>query len=283
VSPKSSQSSIAALVDLLLDEEPGIRAVAVDHLVRLGEAAVSELKRAADGDDARLRLRAREVLGRIAADRVAAELRVLAAKPEFDLEEACLLLARLEKPDLDGRKITARLDELSRRLAARLAKAGDFDARARALGQVIAKDGGFGGNTKAYYDPRNSYLDEVLERKVGIPISLTALYILVGRRSGLSLRGVGMPLHFLLSYEDGGQSTLIDPFRDGNLTTRENCRALLAGQRHSFREDYLKPVSDRDLFRRMLANLVHIYNEKKDAARLTRLLGIVSALQGGKS
>jgi regulator of sirC expression with transglutaminase-like and TPR domain len=275
-------SEIDALLQLLQDDNPSIREAVAQRLRRLGPEALAGLEVAAGSDDPRQRIRARAVLQRILSDRVALELRRLLESPDPNLEEAVILLARVEHPSMNLAATSAELDRLGALVKRRLQGCATARGRALCLGRVIAGEEGFRGNVQEYYDPRNSYLDDVLRRRVGIPISLAAVYILAGRRAGMNLQGVGMPLHFLVMLEERGEKILLDPYGGGGIMTREGCKARLAGLNHSFREGYLKPVSDRDMLRRMLSNLVHIYHERDDQVRLARLYGFVNALQGRK-
>ncbi len=275
-----STTEISALLQLLLDEDQLIREAAAGRLQVLGEEGMGALRGASEGEDPHLRVRARALLQKIDADQVAVALGACLADPCPDLEEAAVLLARVEHPGLDPREIVQELDRLGSAVAVAVAACASPTERALALSRVLHDLEGFRGNGQDYYDPRNSYLDEVLRRRLGIPISLSAVWILAGRRAGLTLRGVGMPMHFLVSAEFEGETLLIDPYGGGRLLGRDACRALLAGFNHSFREEYLRPVSDRDMLRRMISNLVHVYHDKGDRIRLGRMLGFVNALQG---
>ena len=275
-----STSEIQALIALLVDDDPSVREAVEDRLRSIGPPARDALADATDSDDPKLRSRARllEQRFRVAEATVAME-RVLAA-PELDLEEACVLLARIEAPDIDGESIRAEFERMTERLSEALNGCRSPRECAESLGRVLGSEEGFEGNAENYYDPGNSYIHEVLARKVGIPISLSAVYMIVGRRAGLTLRGVGMPCHFLVHMEDAGQTFYLDPFAGGRILTGEACRKLLAGFRQSWRDEYLSPVEDRDMVRRMMANLIHIYQRDGDQARLSRLYGFVNALQG---
>lgn len=276
-------TEIHALLQLLLDEDAAIRDRVADRFRQLGADGIVALESAEASDDARLRVRARALRARLRSDDVAAGLSQILLRPDPDLEEAVIHLARTEHPEVDPSSLRTELERLARLLQARLATCATPRARALALGRLIHGEEGFRGNAEHYYDPRNSYLDQVLRRRLGIPISLAAIYILVGRRAGLRLRGVGMPMHFLVQLQEGDDTILLDPYGAGRILTKEACRALLAGFNHSFREDYLRPVSDRDMLRRMFANLVHIYNDREDRVRLARLYSFVNALQGRKA
>ena len=163
------------------------------------------------------------------------------------LDEAALWIAALDHPVDVGAELGA-LDTLAADLAA---------PDAGALARALFVERGFSGNVVDYGDPRNSYLDEVLRRRLGIPITLSVLMIEVGRRLDIGLVGVGMPGHFLVSSDDG----FVDPFHAGALLDAGGARRLFerAHPGAPFAEHYLDPVGTRAVLSRMLANLVGTY------------------------
>jgi regulator of sirC expression with transglutaminase-like and TPR domain len=137
---------------------------------------------------------------------------------------------------------------------------------------------GFHGNQEDYYDPRNSFLNDVLDRKTGLPITLSVLYIEIGRYVGLPIVGVGMPGHFLVAYTAQPGPFWIDPFHGGEVLSREDCATRLQqiyGQSLAWHDTYLEPVSDHNILRRMLYNLKAIYAQRED---YNRALSIVERL-----
>lgn len=160
------------------------------------------------------------------------------------LDEAALLIAALDHP-VD---VAAQLDALD----SLAADVGADDAVSLAHALFVAR--GFVGNTDDYGDPRNSYLDEVLRRRLGIPITLSVLMIEVGRRRGIALAGVGMPGHFLVGSDDG----YVDPFHGGVVLDAAGARRLFDRTHPGapFADHYLDPVGPRAVLSRMLANLV---------------------------
>ena len=274
-----STTEIEALILLLLDDDAKIRDAVARRLEDLGPDGLEALRGARDAEDARIRLRARHMLWRLDSERMARLLEEHLGG-DSDLEESAILLARVERPDLDEVPLRAELDRLGETVKEAIRGCRTAAQRARTLGSVLHDREGFSGDVVVFDDPRNTYLDEVLERRIGIPISLSLVYILVGRRAGLPARGVGMPLHFLVALEDAkGQRLLVDPYGGGRLMSRESCRTMLAGYHHSFREDYLRPVQDRHMLRRMIANLIRVYHGRNDELRLGRLYRFVNLLQ----
>ena len=130
------------------------------------------------------------------------------------------------------------------------------------MNTVLFKEMGYKGNREQYYDPRNSYLNDVIERKTGIPITLSVLYIEVARRVGLRLYGVGFPGHFLVKYQEGDEEIVIDAFNNGEVLTHENLEQLLQhlyGGRIAFDPAYVAAIPKKQILRRMLNNLKNLY------------------------
>lgn len=197
----------------------------------------------------------------------------IAAQPDESLEmdRASLLIAAEEYPDLLVQKYLERLDQLGQRVSERLYKdAGPHETIAR-LNQVLFDEEGFKGNKETYYDPRNSYLNEVLDRRLGIPITLSALYMEVGRRIGFALEGVGFPGHFLVKHRiDSRSEIFVDAFSGGQILTKETCQARLNelyDGKLKFRPEFLRTTSRRKMLFRLLNNLKNIYVRRRDMAR----------------
>ncbi len=181
---------------------------------------------------------------------------------KIDLIRSALVIARTEYPALDIEEYAGRIEGLSRRAAALAAGLGDPGIRA-ALNQVMFEEANLRGNREDYYDPRNSFLNDVLDRGLGIPITLSIIYMEVAKRVGFLLSGVGMPGHFLLKhYGDDGQETLIDCFNRGDILSRQDCQSRLdeiySGEM-AMRPEFLHPISRRQILTRMLNNLKTVY------------------------
>lgn len=183
-------------------------------------------------------------------------------------EAAALLLARDAKPGLDVGEQLAILDELAAPLGALDPSEGAREGAA-ALAAHLHEGLGFRGNEAEYYDARNSYLDEVLRRRTGIPITLSLVYMAVGRRVGLQVDGVGFPGHFLARVGGRG-GVLVDPFAGGRVVERSMLERLAAralGDATRLRPEHLAPVGLRPFVVRMLLNLKHVHQRNRDHAR----------------
>ncbi len=197
-------------------------------------------------------------------------LSVLAGGPDeaIDVAEAALLIAQEEYPRLDVAAYLARLDALAQGASAvmedRMAPA-EHVAR---LNRFLFADCGFSGNHDSYYDPRNSFLNEVIDRRMGIPITLSIVYCAVAQRLGLPVHGVAFPGHFLAKYV-ASPEILIDPFFGRTVTEAECVRRhrRIYGPRVRFDRSILQPARQRDIVIRVLRNLKQIYIEKEDLLR----------------
>lgn len=212
---------------------------------------------------------------------------VLVQQPDekIDLAEAALLIAAEEQPgmDLDPRPWLRRLDDMAAALAPRLAGVRDDLRRVDLLSEFLSREVGLRGNAEDYYDPRNSFLNEVMARGLGIPVTLAIVWMEVGRRAGIPLVGVSFPGHFLLRHARHPQ-IFFDPFDGGRLLTLDDCRDLLrqvAGDRIPFDPKLLRPTGPRQMLLRMLANLRGIYRHQGELRRLLSVLNRILLIDPG--
>ena len=193
-------------------------------------------------------------------------------RPEssIDLGEAALLIAQDAYPSLDIAGYVRRLDEIAAPLKARVGEGSSLGEMISALNGHLFGELGFRGNEEDYYDPRNSYLNEVVDRRLGIPITLSALYIEIARRIGLTVVGVGLPGHFIVEARRDTSSVLLDPYHGGESLTSEDCERLVEsayGNSVSFSDDQLEPVRKRQILTRMLNNLKRTYLTRDEPDR----------------
>ncbi|HET9984069.1 MAG TPA: transglutaminase-like domain-containing protein [Longimicrobiales bacterium] len=195
---------------------------------------------------------------------------VAAPEAELDLAAAALLIAAEEYPQLGTGPYLRRLDLLAERTRDRLADETAPLVVLQELSRVLFVEEGFRGNTEAYYDPRNSFLNDVLDRRAGIPITLSVVYLEVGWRLGLPLAGVNFPGHFLVRYTGEALTLLVDPFQNGEIRFADQAQELLDrvyGGTVELRSEFLRPAGKRDILVRILANLKSIYLNTRDDAR----------------
>jgi regulator of sirC expression with transglutaminase-like and TPR domain len=212
-----------------------------------------------------------------------ARFRDLIKRPDeaVDLAEAALLIAQSAYQDLDVGRYLARIEELARDMRARVPEDSTEADLISALNRFLFEEQGFGPNVDDYYDPRNSYLNEVLDRRVGIPISLSILYMEVGRRVGLPLQGVSFPGHFLVKCKLAEGLVILDPYCGGISLSLQDLQHRLREARGGERAivaGMLVSASKKDILARMLRNLKAIYLEQKDYARALSIIDWIVVL-----
>lgn len=191
-------------------------------------------------------------------------LRAVTSKPdrEINLAEAALAIAASEYPKLDVRSYLEQLDNMAGVVSERLSSGASLSTVISQMNRFLFEEQGFVGNTVAYYDPRNSFLNEVLERKMGIPITLSLVYLEIGQRLGLPFAGVMFPGHFLVKLNIHGGDIVLDPYAGGRSLSKEKLNVRLS--RVCRRDDLdlsrlLASARKKDTLVRLLRNLKGIY------------------------
>jgi regulator of sirC expression with transglutaminase-like and TPR domain len=212
------------------------------------------------------------------------ELGRLAESPEadqvggdLDLGLAGLLIAATDYPDVDIEGGLANLDRMADAARSRLPDEPTYLEQLNTITDLLFGVIGFAGNRDDYYDPRNSYLNEVLERRLGIPITLSLVCIEVGRRIGVPVQGIGMPGHFLVNHRDE-PNYFVDTFNGGLLLNQDECGALMresTGEDGRLEAHHLNPVTPRQILARVLRNLKAVYWDREE---FDRCITAVSAL-----
>jgi regulator of sirC expression with transglutaminase-like and TPR domain len=185
----------------------------------------------------------------------------------LDLARAALLVAAEEYPQLVPEPYLHRLDLFAEQVKDRLNDETAPPVVLNEISKLLFEEEGFRGNTEAYYDPRNSFLNDVLDRKLGIPLTLGIVFLEVGWRLNLPLRGVNFPGHFLLRYEGEAFRLLVDPFHHGQIRFEDQAQELLDrvyGGSVPMQADYLRGATKHDVLVRLLANLKTIYLNTRD-------------------
>ncbi len=189
---------------------------------------------------------------------------------DINLAEAALLIAQEEYNDLDVSAYLAHLDQIADEVNTHSWDDQESQSRIKALNRHLFEDQGFRGNVENYYDPKNSFLNEVLDRRTGIPITLSIVYLEVGWRLKLQVQGVGFPGHFLVKCVHSDREIIIDPFHRGKVLTEEDCQSRLDkvyGGRLRFQPGFLAAATKRQILVRMLTNLKGIYSAVHDYRR----------------
>ncbi|HEY2800801.1 MAG TPA: transglutaminase-like domain-containing protein [Chthoniobacterales bacterium] len=265
-----------AIVRLLRDNDPSTVSLLKEQLIESGSESVAALRDLLALDDEAVTEHVREVLEKIDTEQAHDEMLLFAHLfPENgDIEAAWWLLTRCFEAEAPIAKIRRKLDAWGRRLRMLVARAKSNRERLQVLTTFMAEDLGFRGNAEEYYDPKNSLLNDVIETRLGIPISLAVLYMIIGRRANMEINGINLPGHFIARYE----RILFDPFHGGRILSRPDCEAILAKQRLKTQSSYFAPASSRLIFMRMLANLLFIFERAGEKRKHTLVVSWVKAL-----
>ncbi|SRR5581483_3900870 len=275
-----SESQKAALINLLSDEDPAIYQVVRDKILSCGQDAINWLRPHALSPNPALRRRSQEIIQNLA--RRTADDRFLAfclkQGEDLNLEEATWLLAQTQYPDINIEAYQALLDSYAGELRERLNLHGDADQILGTLNDYLFENLGFKGNEQNYYDPENSYLNRVIDRRTGNPINLCLTYLLLARRLRLPITGIGLPGHFICRYQSPTEEYYIDVFNRGKLWTKANCIQYLLHGDYKLQDDYLAPVTPRRMLMRICGNLHQIYHHLEIADETTRFQRYLIAL-----
>lgn len=199
--------------------------------------------------------------------------RHLITQPRFDLAATALCPAQEVYPDLAPTRYYQQLDAIADTIRHHLSA---YPLKTiQAINQQLYTELGFSGNQINYYDPDNSYLNRVLERRVGIPITLALIYLEVAQRLDFPMAGVGMPGHFLVCPTVENMEVYVDPFNQGNVLFKADCQTIfhqLYGANAAWNDTYLKPISSKRLLARLLTNLKLIYLNQRDLSHTLTML-----------
>ncbi|HOX01349.1 MAG TPA: transglutaminase-like domain-containing protein [Candidatus Paceibacterota bacterium] len=278
--PMLSESQRRALVSLLADEDEAIHDMVRERLLAYGPVVQGWLQEAVRADDPRLRRRAlaivREV-GRREADRAFLDF-CMRQGEDLDLEAGAWMLAQTRYPDIRVEAYQAILDgyacDLAERLQGRLDRRIVLPEVQHYLFEMLR----YAGNEEDFYDQENSYLNRVIDRRVGNPISLCTVYLLLARRLRLPVVGIAMPGRFLCRYQTSTGEIYIDVFQKGRLLTKADCIRFLLQSGHGYLEGFLAPATPRRTLLRMCHNLHEIYQGRGLTAETQRFQRYIVAL-----
>lgn len=193
--------------------------------------------------------------------------------PKGRLDRAALELAAIDTPDLAPEPCLDRLNELAANLGDRLRNFNDGREFVEKARTYLFGELGFHGNDEDFFDSRNSCLDQVLERRTGLPITLSVLYMEIARRLAMPVFGIGLPRHFVIQFDDGNYSAFIDPFHGGRTVTPRECFTLAGAEVAD--PMLLRRVSKKAIAMRMLQNLRGVYIRRQDWARAVQTLDLL--------
>ena len=278
---KKGLGQISSLIQLLTDRDEFVRSTVYDQLVKLGEDALPFLEIATRGEDESLRIQAQLVIQAILPNKLAEKFRQLTRKglgQDIDLEAGMMLIMEFGYPESNPEIYSQKLDSMAQKLSETLDVNANPKQTVMAFTYFLFQEIGFKGNKENYHNPDNSFINKVLENHTGLPITLSALCILLAKRLDLPIVGVGMPGHYIVKYSLPIDPIYFDPFHQGRLLTKNECVNIIEQFGHPFEERFLLQSTQRETLVRMLNNLVRVYknsNEIKKAEILSEYVKIL--------
>ena len=274
-------STIYALLRLLSDPNEQVARTIQDQLSRLGPSVLPFLDQAGVTDTT-LEPRIAYIKDEIRFEQLHDEFQkfVTQSARQEDWEYGAFLIAKLAYPDLSIPHYVECLDHLAEEFRTKWHTTESPSGKAAGLlSTFLFKDKGFSGNRTEYYDPDNSYLNRVIETRQGIPISLSALYVFVGKRLGLPVVGVGMPGHFLVKLEGETPAQFVDCFNGGTILREQDCEQFITASGLDYDPKLLEKSSTTTILARMLRNLLSIYEKEAEEQMARRILTMLELLK----
>ncbi len=260
-----SEAQRAALLGLLDDSSQLVRKALLGYFISHGAPAVQFLQEAARGSNRILARHAAWYLEEIKFTDPVAEFRGFIRSLNYELETGIMLLSRTASPRLDAGACCAELDKIAARCRELVTPPATAREQCRVINRVLFHEWGFHGNVDNYTDPLNSLLDQVLERRKGIPLSLSTVYLLIAQRLGLELEPVGLPGHFVVGCFGEANPFFIDPFDRGIFLDSDEVFALLRANKIVPKTSDLMPTPVREVLCRSCRNLANHYKAAGDA------------------
>lgn len=275
-----SDQERTALLSLLADEDPAVYEAVRARIIGHGAEAVGWLRDHTRSNQPLVRRRALDILRHFKRQETDnAFLAFCVSQGEdLDIEEAAWLLASAEYPDINITGYRAWLDQIAGDLFERIDYGAEPDQIIGVVNKRLFTELGFVGNEKNYYDPENSYLNRVLDRRTGNPINLALVYLLLARRLRLPVAGIGMPGHFVCRFQSTTAEIYIDVFNRGRLLTKSDCVKYLLQSTQGYQESHLAPVTPRRMLIRICLNLHQIYVQAGSSAKAARVQRYLVAL-----
>ena len=265
-----------AIVKLLQDDDQRTVDLVKEELARQGMAAIPSLQDLLAMYDERVTAHVRDVMGRIDSTEASEELtrRCNRFAENDDLEDFCWLLARAMIPGTDTAACRVQLDVWATQISQYRATADTAEDRVRLMSQFVGGQLGFRGNAEDYYNQDNTLIPRVMATRLGIPISLTLLYMCIGARCGLRVEGINFPGHFLARHD----GVLFDPFERGRIIGIPDCRQILAPQKLELQPEHLEMAAPIAIARRLLANLLYVYQSEEEVDAASKVTAWLHAL-----
>jgi regulator of sirC expression with transglutaminase-like and TPR domain len=272
-------SEIKSLITLLDDEDEVIYCTVRERLLSYKESALEFIPFIEDKNTvAERRLsEVREILIRASFKEQLRQLK-RNKEGEIDLEDGVFLFAKQRYNDLDVSVYTEQLNYYASELKEKLTSITDESEILQRIISFFTDEKSFIGNRNDYYSEENHYINRVLDTKIGIPLTLCVVYLLVGQRINLPLKGIGLPGHFIIRFSFGSSHVYFDPFSGGKILSLSDCEAIVKNLGFNFTEEYLEPVSSKQILERMLRNIILTLEKKEDKERIETIRQFIDTL-----
>lgn len=271
-------SELDHLLKLLDDEDESIYSNVRDRFISHGKNTSEYLKNFLNDENILIKNRANEIVSTINYENIENELKeIIGSNRSSLLEEAMFVIASFGYPALNRQEYRNKLDVMASDLRARLIlKNENISLIAgteilKTFNNYLFSDLGFKGNSENYYEADNSYLNRVIDRRKGIPITLSVIYLLIAGRLGIPVFGINLPGHFILKYKKGKEEYFIDPFNQGIVISMQEASEFIINLGMTNEEfkniPYMKPVGDKEILLRVMRNLSEVFKREKETGK----------------
>jgi len=277
----SPERYIASLVKLLDDEDLFVSRSAYEKLLNFGADAIPLILRFRENAGEHLKNLLDEIVGILRYQKYIDDVIQYFKNYDRDIEQGAFLVAKFAYPDVNFKDYSEMLEIMALDLKKRIYTKEDLFEIVDAVNKFFFVEKGFRGNFENYYDPDNVFINRVIDRRVGIPITLSLVYILVGRRVNLPVYGVGLPGHFVVKYESNGFEIYVDPFNGGRLMTKADCEKFISQLGYAQKPEHFARATPESIVKRMFGNLALAYKNSgyiENANRIIEIIKLIEAL-----
>ena len=260
------QSEIKAIGKLLKNSDEGTMKLLEEQLKTFNTKLLKEINDELPLDDIELKKQFLSLVFKVRREGLKRDFNNWCKNNSEDLEEGVFYIASFGNPLLNSEHFLNQLNSWAQTLENNLKKVKLNDDPTSVINEInhfLFMELKFKGNKENYYDPENSFIDRVIERKIGNPISLSVIYLLIAQKLGLPFQGVNMPAHFLVQHTDNLESIFIDPYNQGEIITKSDCQERIKSLKLVWQDDYLSSPNNKQIIARMLQNLINIYHNEE--------------------
>ncbi len=275
----SIKGHIASLIKLLDDEDIFVSRSAYERLLDLGTDAIPTILEFRANANGHLKNLLDEIVDNLRYRKYIDDVVSYFKSADKDIEQGAFLVAKFAYPDVNFKEYSEILELMALDLKKRIYTKDNIFDIVETVNRFFFIEKGFRGNFENYYEPDNVFINRVIDRRVGIPITLSLVYILVGRRANLPVYGVALPGHFVVRYESNGFEIYVDPFNKGRLMTKDDCEKLVSQLGYAQKEEYFMRATSGGIVKRMLGNLALAYKNSGYIEKANKLIEIIKLIE----